>query len=61
MEKNGAISSSTPGCGKSSCGCKKAADEDTVVFPTDKSQADAMDKDLTRNLADTVKTASVKK
>jgi len=61
MEKNGAINSQTPSCGCGQGGCKKAADKDTIVYPTDVEQANTMDADVTKNLIDTVKTASVRK
>lgn len=61
MEKNGAISNQTPGCGCGNGQCKKAADEDTVVYPTDTNEANKLESDVTKSLVDTVKSASVKK
>jgi hypothetical protein len=59
MEKNGAISSNTPGC-KNNCGCAKQA-EDLVqgeLFPESIKQADAIDGDLTKQAVDAVRQCS---
>lgn len=61
MEKNGAISSNTPGCGNY-CGCAKQASEREPVqlelFPDDIATADVIDGDLTKKAADVVQQCS---
>lgn len=63
MEKNGAISNNTPGCGHN-CGCFRAkqaeeASEQKEMFPEDQASADLIDNDLTKFAADAVKKASL--
>lgn len=61
MEKNGAISSNTPGCGNG-CGCfKQASARESVqleLFPEDVATADAIDIDLTKKAVDAVQQSS---
>lgn len=59
MEKNGAISSNTPGCGNS-CGCSKQASElvQGEMFPESIKEADAIDGDLTKKAVDAVQQSS---
>jgi hypothetical protein len=59
MEKNGAISSSTPGC-ENDCGCAKQANEmrQGEFFPKDVATADAIDGDLTKQAVDAVQQRS---
>ena len=63
MEKNGAISNNTPGCGNN-CGCfrtkqAEAAPGQKEMFPNNQAAADQIDNDLTKLAADAVKKASL--
>jgi hypothetical protein len=62
MEKNGAISSDTPGCcGGGGCDSKKAQDEQRLLFPETAQEADTLEEDLTKRAVDSVKAASTPK
>ena len=58
MEKNGAISSETPGCCGGSCQTKKAQDVQLPLFPETSQEADAMEQDITKQAVDSVEAAS---
>lgn len=59
MEKNGAVSSETPGCA-GIFGTKQAADG-SVRFPQTEKEADACDRDLTKDAAELVAEQSRRK
>jgi hypothetical protein len=61
MEKNGAISSSTPKCGNN-CNCTKQANsavttKQYMAYPTNKQEADIIDTDMLKQAAELVKDA----
>jgi hypothetical protein len=67
MEKNGAISSETPGCKSCGCGRTKLAAAirslpgQMPLFPETVAEADKIDRDVTKSAADAVRDASTSK